>query len=126
MSQLFLDCEIISLQDRRRKATILQLAADPDSFYTWIESEILKKVGIKAMKEMQFVQDNGYLVTRSIGFAELRVGNDFTIDEIIFAQPGEAQVIGARAIAGFGKFYNPHTGQLEDVLRRVPQPFPIA
>jgi len=39
-------------------------------------------------------------VTRSVGFAILWVGNNFTIDEVVFAEPGDLLLLGARTLEG--------------------------
>ena len=43
---------------------------------------------------------NGQLITRSVGFAVLRVGESFTIDEVVFAEPGDLVLLGARTLEG--------------------------
>jgi hypothetical protein len=43
---------------------------------------------------------NGTVVTRSVGFAILRVGKAFTIDEVVFAEPGDLALLGARSLEG--------------------------
>lgn len=40
------------------------------------------------------------LVTRSVGFAILRVARHFTIDEVVFAEPGDLLPLGARTLEG--------------------------
>ena len=43
---------------------------------------------------------NGEIVTRSVGFAVLRVGRNFTIDEVVFAEPGDLLLLGSRTLEG--------------------------
>jgi predicted aspartyl protease len=43
---------------------------------------------------------NGQVVTRSVGFAILRVGEYFTIDEVVFAERGDLLLLGARTLEG--------------------------
>ena len=43
---------------------------------------------------------NGQVITRSVGFAILRVGTAFTIDEVVFAEPGDLALLGARTLEG--------------------------
>jgi len=43
---------------------------------------------------------NGEVVTRSVGFAILRVASAFTIDEVVFAEPGDLALLGARTLEG--------------------------
>ena len=51
-------------------------------------------------KDMLFVMANGQHITRSVGFAILRVGKSFTIDEVVFAEPGDLNLLGARTLEG--------------------------
>lgn len=43
---------------------------------------------------------NGQVITRSVGFAVLRVDKHFTIDEVVFAEPGDLLLLGARTLEG--------------------------
>lgn len=86
---------------RRRSAVAAGLLVDTGSEYTWISIETLKRVGIVLeKKDIQFVMANGQPVTRDIGFAILRIGPHFTIDEVVFAQKGDLQLLGARTLEG--------------------------
>ena len=40
--------------------------------------------------------------TRSVGFAILRAGGFFTVDEVVFGEPGDRAILGARTLVGFG------------------------
>jgi hypothetical protein len=51
-------------------------------------------------KDLKFVMANGEVITRSVGFAILRVAEQFTIDEIVFAEPGDLLLLGARTLEG--------------------------
>jgi hypothetical protein len=42
----------------------------------------------------------GQIVTRSVGFAILYLANSFTIDEVVFAEPGDLLLLGARTLEG--------------------------
>jgi predicted aspartyl protease len=44
---------------------------------------------------------NGQHVLRDIGYAIIRCGEFETIDEVVFAQPGDLQLVGARTLKGF-------------------------
>ena len=43
---------------------------------------------------------NGQSATRTIGFAIIHVNKAFTIDEVVFAQKGDMQLLGARSLEG--------------------------
>ena len=69
--------------------------------YTWVPAAKLEKIGIsREKKDLRFVMANGEVVTRSAGFAIVHVGRNFTIDEVVFAEPGDLNLLGARTIEG--------------------------
>jgi hypothetical protein len=43
---------------------------------------------------------NGQEIKRAVGFAIIYVGDSLTIDEVIFGQPGDLQILGARSLEG--------------------------
>jgi hypothetical protein len=43
---------------------------------------------------------NGQTITRNVGFAVIRVEKFITIDEVVFAQPGDLHLLGARTLEG--------------------------
>ena len=45
---------------------------------------------------------NGQNVTRSTGYAILRAAGFETVDEVVFGQPGDLSLLGARTREGFG------------------------
>lgn len=49
---------------------------------------------------LQFRLANGQIVTRSVGYAVLQVDKSETVDEVVFAETGDLQLLGARALEG--------------------------
>ncbi len=43
---------------------------------------------------------NGQRITRSVGFAIIRIGKAFTVDEVVFAERGDLLLLGARSLEG--------------------------
>ena len=43
---------------------------------------------------------NGQILTRTGGYAVLRVAGFETIDEVVFGQPGDLSLLGSRAMEG--------------------------
>jgi predicted aspartyl protease len=78
-----------------------RLLVDIGSEYTWVPGAQLQEIGVaREKKDVQFVMANGTVVTRSVGFVVLRVGRAFTIDEVVFAEPGDLALLGARSLEG--------------------------
>ncbi len=94
-------CKIENVADRTKSAVISNLLVDTGSEHTWISATVLERLGIKReKKDVAFLMANGQLVTRSVGFAILRVDKFFTVDEVVFAQPGDLLLLGARTLEG--------------------------
>ena len=86
---------------RTRRATISNILVDTGSEYTWVPAKTLERLAIaREKKDVRFVMANGQQVTRSVGFAIIRLGNFFTIDEIVFGEPGDLVLLGARTLEG--------------------------
>lgn len=93
--------EIANAVNRRRRATLDKVLVDTGSEYTWIPEAVLKRLQIAEEKrDLTFIMANGQNITRSVGFAILRVGEHFTIDEVVFARPGDLTLLGARTLEG--------------------------
>ena len=50
---------------------------------------------------------NGQKITRSVGFALIRIENYFTIDEVVFAEEGDLLLLGARTLEGMNLIVDP-------------------
>ena len=78
-----------------------EVVVDTGSELTWIRREQLMEIGIEPEKrDRRFVLANGQQITRSIGFAVIRVGEEVTTDEVVFAEAGDLQLLGARTLEG--------------------------
>ena len=101
MGTFSVGCRIENSVDRSRGASIPRILVDTGSEYTWVSGATLDKIGIaREKKDVEFVMANGQHVTRSVGFAIIRVGKSFTIDEIVFAEKGDLLLLGARSLEG--------------------------
>ena len=94
-------CLLENQTNRKRSVRVPKVMVDTGSELTWISHKHLEKIGVKPeKKDVRFVMANGEEITRSIGFAVIRVGNQFTTDEIVFAEKGDLQLLGARTLEG--------------------------
>jgi len=101
MGKFNTSCVIENHVNRSKSVRIAKLLVDMRSEYTWVRAANLEKIGIaREKKDIRFVMANGEAVTRSVGFAIVRVGRNFTIDEVVFAQPGDLILLGARTLEG--------------------------
>jgi len=94
--------------DRKKSARIPKLLVDTGSEHTWLPCAILDKIGVsREKKDVSFVMANGTVVTRSVGFAVIRVAKYFTIDEVVFAEKGDLTLLGARTLEGLNLVVSP-------------------
>ena len=54
----------------------------------------------------------GQRITRSVGFAIVRVGEFFTVDEVVFGEEGDLALLGARTLEGFNATVDPSRKRL--------------
>jgi predicted aspartyl protease len=101
MGMSYTSCGIENHRNRTRAVRISKLLVDTGSEYTWVPATTLERIGVAREKmDLQFVMANGEIFTRSVGFAILRIGSKFTIDEVVFAEPGDPALLGARTLEG--------------------------
>jgi len=84
------------------KSTVVRrLMVDTGAESTWIDATVLEAIGIeRRKKDLQFRLANGPIITRSVGYAVLMVDRSETVDEVVFAESGDLQLLGARALDG--------------------------
>jgi predicted aspartyl protease len=101
MGTFYVDCEVTNHVQRKRAATVKKMLVDTGSEYTWIADDVLRSIGVKPeKKDVAFQMANGQTITRSVGFAILRIDKDFTIDEVVFGEEGDLNLLGARTLEG--------------------------
>ena len=102
MGTFRVDCTVENIVNRNKSATVDRLLVDTGSDYTWIPAKTLEKIGVqREKKDIQMTMANGQQITRSAGFAIIRTDGFFTVDEVIFAEPGDLALLGARTLEGF-------------------------
>lgn len=101
MGTFYTGCKIENVADRAKGARLPKLLVDSGSEYTWVPGTTLNRLGIqREKKDLEFVMANGQSITRSVGFAIVRVDKHFTVDEVVFAEKGDLLILGARTLEG--------------------------
>ena len=101
MGTFYTKCKLENVSDRSKSVVLSRLLVDTGSEYTWAPAKSLEKIGIgREKKDVLFVMANGQQVTRSVGFAIIRLDKHFTIDEVVFAERGDLLLLGARSLEG--------------------------
>jgi len=101
-------CKVENPTNRARSVIIPKLLVDTGSEFTRVPERMLEGIGIRReKKDVAFVLANGQEVTRSVGFAIIRLDRFFTIDEVVFAEPGDLALLGARTLEGLNLIVEP-------------------
>jgi predicted aspartyl protease len=113
MGTFFTRCKIENVANRTKSAIVSRILVDTGSEYTWVPTSTLEKVGInREKKDLAFTMANGQLVTRSVGFAIIRLDKFFTVDEVVFAEKGDLLLLGARTLEGLNLVVDPRKKKL--------------
>jgi predicted aspartyl protease len=113
MGSFHTKCKIENVADRSKSAVLPKVLVDTGSEYTWVPATTLEKIGIsREKKDVPFVMANGQRVTRSVGFAIIRLDKHFTVDEVVFAEPGDLLLLGARSLEGLNLTVDPSRKRL--------------
>jgi hypothetical protein len=92
-----------------------------DIVLTWMPMDVLEALAIERRKVWQFVQADGSILERATGSVIIRAAGVETIDEVVFGEPGDPVVLGARSLDGLNLRIDPLNERLVDA-----GPSPIA
>jgi len=100
MGLFYVGCRVLNPVTSKSTA-IRRLMVDTGAESTWINAMALEAIGIeRRKKDLQFQLAKGQIITRSVGYAVLTVDKSETVDEVVFAETGDLQLLGARALEG--------------------------
>ena len=100
MGTFYATIQIQSYEFREKFVTIPEALVDTGSEFTWVPEEALKSLGIPVEETKRFVTATGERVERDVGYAIVHAAGMKSIDEIVFAKPGDMTVLGAHSLEG--------------------------
>ena len=106
-------CKVENVVDRAKSATLSKMLINTGSEYTWITEGPSWKgsASTREKKDLAFIMANGQTITRSVGFAIVRVGTAFTVDEVVFAEKGDL-LLGPETLEGLNLTIEPRQKKL--------------
>ena len=90
------------------------LLVDTGSGLTWVPSPILESLGVVRFKQLRFRQATGQIIERWTGGAVVHAAGTRTIDEVVFGEPGDLSLLGARTLEGLNVVVDPVSRRLVD------------
>jgi len=73
---------------------------DTISEYTWVPADILTELGIRPEHTQRFIVADGRRLERSVGIAIVHAAGAKAPDFVVFAEPGDMTILGARSLEG--------------------------
>jgi len=113
MGTFYTHCVVQNHSYRKRQFRIPKILVNTGSEYTWIPEVTLERIGVtREKKDVPFIMANGPQITRSVGFAIIRIDEHFTTDEVVFAEKGDLLLLGARTLEGLNLVVNSRAKKL--------------
>ena len=100
MGILRTDVEIESHARPGARHLLRNVIVDTGAELSWAPATVLESLGVERVKKYRFQQADGSPLERDIGFAIVRAEGRITIDEIVFGEPGDLILLGARSLEG--------------------------
>jgi len=91
-----------SPKDETRITPVMNALVDSGSELTWLPADLLASAGIVPVRTRLFLTATQTRVERRAGYAILTAEGFETIDEVVFADPGDLTLLGVRTLEGFG------------------------
>jgi predicted aspartyl protease len=80
----------------------VEALVDSGSELTWLPKDLLANIMVTPVRKRSFATATKQLVTRETGYAILTAEGFETVDEVVFAEPGDMTLLGVRTLEGFG------------------------
>jgi predicted aspartyl protease len=97
--------------DRR---TLQSVLVDTGAELSWFPADLLESLGIERRKVWHFRQADGTVLTRWTGGASVYLGGIWTMDEVVFGEPGDLVLLGSRSLEGLNLCIDPVSKRLID------------
>ena len=97
------------------KSREVELVVDTGSIFTWISRRVLEEIGIKPRWIKKFKTIDGRVIERATGIAIIAYENYEGVIEVVFAEEGDAEVLGVTTLETLGLEVDPTTGKLKYV-----------
>jgi len=94
------------------KSEQVELLVDAGSTYTWVSNVVLERLNVEAKTARKFKTIDGRLLERKVGEVIMEYINEKATRMVVFADKGDAEVLGVDALEGLGLEVDPITKKL--------------
>ena len=89
------------------RRSVPAVLVDTGAELAWIPARVLEELGVERYKLRRFRQATGTVVERWVGVALIHVAGERTADDVIFAEPDDPILLGARSLGGLNLQVDP-------------------
>jgi len=89
-----------SAERRGETRTVDEALVDTGSEYTWVPADVLETLAIRRERTQRFIVADGRTLERALGFAIVHAAGTNAPDLVVFAEPGDMVLLGARSLEG--------------------------
>ena len=93
----------ISVENPTRPGVVMQVEnvmVDTGSEYTWLPRTVLETLDLVPTRTVRFITADGRQVERAVCFGNVYAGGSSAPDILVFADPDDMVLLGARALEG--------------------------
>lgn len=100
---------------RRGGMRVLEdVLVDTGAESSWVPAPVLESLGVERDKRLRFRQANGTVLERWTGVVVIHAAGTRTADDVVFGEPGDMILLGARSLEGLNLRVDPVLKQLVD------------
>src|SRR5437899_4696537 len=114
MGTFRVDIEIENPARPGQRRTLRSVLVDTGAELSWVPAEVLEALGVERNNQWRFRQANGTVLERWTGIVVITVAGKRTGDDVVFGEPGDLTLLGARTLQGLNFRVEPVTKQLVD------------
>jgi len=114
MGTFRVDVEIENPARPGARRTLASVLVDTGAELSWVPAEVLESLGVARNNQWQFRQADGTVLERWTGIVVIGVGGRRTGDDVVFGEPGDLVLLGARTLEGLNVRVEPATKRLVD------------
>ena len=100
MGILRVDIEIENHANPGERRLLRSVLVDTGAELSWAPATVLESLGIARVKVIRFQQASGTVLERWVGFAIVYAEGRVTTDEVVFGEPDDLILLGARTLEG--------------------------
>jgi len=108
------DLEVQNPAAPARRLTVRDALVESGSELTWIPARELEDLGVERAKRLRFRLADSRVLERWVGVAVIHAAGTWTGDDVVFAEPGDSVLLGARTLEGLNVRVDPLRKELID------------